>query len=365
LSESASDKPVAVVGDTPPVPLPLARSCANCGATLDGEFCSACGQRDEPHVHSVGHFFSEAFESITHADSRLWRTLWFLLARPGLLTQQFFAGRRARYLPPFRLYLVISLTFFLVAGLPGSGAVEVDIEPTAERIQGMNEVAEALEGDLAGTPGAAQAAAAIREQAAQEQAAQQRAATDQSDATPPDPGKELQEGLRENNALTEFCKEFAKPDTEANRNYARLHAFCNRTAEDRGRALFDAIVHNIPRAMFVFLPLLALVMKLLYWRPKRYYVEHLLLLVHNHAFVFLAFTLIGLLELIPVVGGHLGLLKLAAWLYTVWYIYKSLRVYYAQPRGLTIAKFLTIGFAYFATTVLVLVLTAVFSALTL
>ena len=48
--------------------------------------------------------------------------------------------------------------------------------------------------------------------------------------------------------------------------------------------------------MFVFLPLLALVMKLMYWRPKRYYVEHLLFLVHNHAFVFLALAIVGLLQ---------------------------------------------------------------------
>ena len=43
----------------------------------------------------------------------------------------------------------------------------------------------------------------------------------------------------------------------------------------------------MPRAMFMFLPLLAGVMMLIYWRPRHYYVEHLLLFVHNHAFVFL------------------------------------------------------------------------------
>ena len=65
-------------------------------------------------------------------------------------------------------------------------------------------------------------------------------------------------------------------------------AACAKIAEDSGAELGKSVVHNIPRAMFVFLPLLALVMKLLYWRPKRYYVEHLLFLIHNHAFVFLA-----------------------------------------------------------------------------
>jgi hypothetical protein len=102
------------------LPAPAAPVCANCGAPLAGEYCSACGQRHEPHVHTISHFAGEAFESITHADSRLWRTLWFLLAKPGRLTREFFEGKRAGYLPPFRLYLVISLLFFLVAGLPQS-----------------------------------------------------------------------------------------------------------------------------------------------------------------------------------------------------------------------------------------------------
>ncbi len=117
--------------------------------------------------------------------------------------------------------------------------------------------------------------------------------------------------------------------------------------------------------MFVFLPLLALVMKLMYWRPRRYYVEHLLFLVHNHAFVFLALTIVGLFKLIPVVGAHLGLLEFAAWLYMIWYIFRAMRVYYAQSRGLTFVKYLSIGLAYFSTSLLVLLLTAIFSALTL
>ncbi len=60
-------------------------------------------------------FASETFESFTHADSRLWRTLWLLVSKPGFLTVEFLEGRRARYLPPFRLYLVLSVVLFLVA----------------------------------------------------------------------------------------------------------------------------------------------------------------------------------------------------------------------------------------------------------
>jgi len=131
------------------------------------------------------------------------------------------------------------------------------------------------------------------------------------------------------------------------------------------REFLATIMHNVPRAMFVFLPLLALIMKLLYWRPKRYYVEHLLFLVHNHAFVFLAFSIVALLTSIPVVGPHLGLLDGLIWLYMIWYIFRAMRVYYGQSRLLTTVKYLAIGFSYTVTSVLVLGLTAVYSALTI
>src|ERR1044072_1269710 len=142
-----STPPVPVVSPPEQHPAPRSPSCENCGAPLSGEYCAACGQRHEPHVHSLGHFAGEAFESITHADSRLWRTLGYLLVKPGRLTREFFDGRRARFMPPFRLYLVISLLFFLVAGLPDR--VDTDDEkegpPTAESIQQLRQGADQLE----------------------------------------------------------------------------------------------------------------------------------------------------------------------------------------------------------------------------
>jgi hypothetical protein len=93
--------------------------CTNCGAAATGAYCARCGQRVAPHIHSVWGFIREATESLTHADSRLWRTLSTLLVKPGRLTREFLDGRRASYLPPFRLYLVLSLLFFVLASLLG------------------------------------------------------------------------------------------------------------------------------------------------------------------------------------------------------------------------------------------------------
>jgi len=59
---------------------------------------------------------------LTHADSRLWRTVWPLLARPGFLTREYFAGHRARYLQPFRLYLIMSVLFFVLSAVLTGGS---------------------------------------------------------------------------------------------------------------------------------------------------------------------------------------------------------------------------------------------------
>jgi hypothetical protein len=316
-----SSPPVPIVSP-PQIPKPLTLVCANCHATLAGEYCNACGQRHEPHVHTLAHFAAEALESISHADSRLWRTLWYLLSRPGFLTREFFAGRRVSYLPPFRLYLVISVLFFLVAGVPKDAEilrVEPEATPTAEASRARGDVAFQIDTDK--------------------------------------DSNGVSEGVRD------FCDQFKAPAPLGNSANNNLRERCRTIATDGGRSLAASIVHNVPRAMFVFLPLIALFMKLLYWRPKRYYVEHLLFLVHNHALVFLVLTAVVLIGRIPHVGAYVGWLWFVAIVYMVWYVFRGMRNYYQQGRARTTMKYLTLGIAYISTSFTVLLLTAIYSAM--
>jgi uncharacterized protein DUF3667 len=90
--------------------------CANCGAALVDRYCGRCGQ--DSHVSlSFGHFLHEFAEGMFHVDSSLWRTLRALLTRPGLLTEQYLAGKRQSYSPPLRSYLVISIVYFVLASI--------------------------------------------------------------------------------------------------------------------------------------------------------------------------------------------------------------------------------------------------------
>jgi hypothetical protein len=88
-------------------------TCGNCNAPLTGPYCAQCGQHAHESARSLGALFHDAWHVVTHLDGRFWSTLRLLLLRPGQLTLEYFAERRARYVPPVRLYFVISIAFFI------------------------------------------------------------------------------------------------------------------------------------------------------------------------------------------------------------------------------------------------------------
>ena len=302
---------------------PFTQRCENCGNEVPERYCGACGQRLDPPLHSLWHFSQLAAEDLTHADSRLWRTLAALLFRPGLLTREFLGGRRARYLPPLRLYLVVSLAFFLVASLVHQRFTVVQFDENNLRDAKVARV---------DAP---------------------------TDLTPLQP----RSGESAEARAERVC---------ANANYdgpwaATLQPLfkraCHNSIIDNGRELQAQFLHNLARAMFIFLPLLAGLMMLMYWWPRHYYVEHLLLFVHNHAFVFLVAGVALILG--KLLGHNPGIVNFAVFVYFAWYMYRSMRVVYQQGRWLTGSKLVVLASFYLVFAALMAAATSIYSALTL
>jgi len=118
-------------------------NCLNCGTRLRGQYCGHCGQRSRNRLISIWQLLREAFGDLFELDSRLWRTVQPLLVRPGQLTRDYLEGRRARYMPPFRTYLVLSVIFFVVAFFDPQDNLSLFFEPepppTAEEIAALEE----------------------------------------------------------------------------------------------------------------------------------------------------------------------------------------------------------------------------------
>ena len=212
-------------------PGPTAR-CLNCGAALTGRYCANCGQAADVHVPSTRELFHEAIEGITHSDSRLWNSLKLLWFKPGKLTQEFVAGRRAAYLPPFRLYLVVSVIFFLAASF---NHTSVNLAVLTK--EGRTQVITTSEASC--------------------------------DTT--------QFELFVSHALAQ-----------------RFRHGCKAVVRDQGASLVHLAVGAMPKALFILLPLIAFLHMLMYRRPRYRYAEHLLFFLHVHAFFFSAMTLVML-----------------------------------------------------------------------
>ena len=107
--------------DEPPPGDPTPRSgrsdCANCGESLTGTYCAACGQRDQPLRVPVHRFLVQSATEFFGIDGRVWVTLRELLFRPGALTVAYVQGRRRRYLRPLRVYLSCTVLFFVLLTL--------------------------------------------------------------------------------------------------------------------------------------------------------------------------------------------------------------------------------------------------------
>lgn len=251
-------------------------------------------------------FAGEAFESVTHADSRVWLTLRLLMTKPGFLTREFLEGRRARYLPPFRLYLVMSVLLFLVIAVVGGKTtiVEVDAEESAAQ----------------GSPQSA-----------------------------PQPANETPD-----DRAGRICDDIDFPGT--------TREGCEHALREDGNPLAKEMMQNFPKALFVLLPLLALVMQVMYWR--RHYVEHLLFFIHNHAFTFAFYgVLIGIAAYTP--GWVAAICVLLMLVYPPIYTYRAMRRVFPQNRWLTRLKFLALAFAYFILMSLMGLGTVIYSAATL
>lgn len=133
--------------------------CGNCGSPLLGQYCYACGQ---PITGMVRHFTTivgDFTDTVLNWDARLPRTLVPLLARPGFLTREYFAGRRVRYVSPVRLFVTLAIVTFFVAQLMISfgGNVNFDDRPvdaSFSQVQTVEEVIRQRDEALAGLAGA-------------------------------------------------------------------------------------------------------------------------------------------------------------------------------------------------------------------
>ena len=280
------------------------QQCPNCKASLHGQFCFACGQNQnsiDRHFYSL---VSEALEDIIQPNSRTFRTILAVCFKPGFLTREYFSGRRARYIQPVRLYFITSILFFFVISLL-SGPVNPTIDIDSDNIKIQS--GESVKLDK----------------------------IDKADK------------VDKVDKIDKIDLGFLSPEQSAALKVKLKEQIekAIRLAKEDPERIKDMVVEAAPPLVFGLLPIFAALLKLFYIGKGRFYTEHLVLALHNHSFIFIAFLLDGLLEQLPASIWRTGLqAPIGIWL--ACYLFLSLKVTYREGWFVTLAKFLALGIIY-------------------
>ena len=262
----------------------LPAACLNCGAALTGAYCSRCGQKATPPDPTLGAFLHETTHELTHLDGKVWATLKTLFLKPGQLTVDFLAGRRARWLSPLRVYLICSVAFF-----GGRALIEELGLRTTREMAGVSLGKRETTGPLT-----------------------------------PEERAEIEHGP--------FGRLFGADRVE-------------RAVADPGR-LNREFEAAFPKAVFILLPVFALLTSLMWRKTRPGYPAHLYVSLHLHAAVFGAFLILSIaVGIVP--SETVAFAFFCAFLgYVVWYGLTALQRVFGDPWPKTIIKAVAVGVVY-------------------
>jgi len=300
----------------------------------------------------MNHAISDYF----HFDHQFFHTLKPLLFKPGFLTNEYMAGRRAQYLHPVKMYIFISLVFFLLY-FQQSGQV-LKINHTEMNTAQLTAAVTAIKQNAYIPPQAKEEAIkdlysdngyiVVNNHVVKDTSAKARAKAKSEQENPHMMHTTTTDStyalyIANQNKLPE-----AKRDGWMERYYNKKAFAINEQKINVKEVIEDGLKHNFAKLMFVLLPLAALILMVTFRRNKKFYVEYLIYAFHLHCFIFLFITMIMIVKFFfpPSWSPVAQLLDLVATLLIIWYIYRSLRVVYHRGRFRTVTKMIGMSLVY-------------------
>ena len=303
-------------------------ACANCGTALNGPFCSNCGQKAADFHRPIWWILGEFLDAVFSYDSRTFRTIWLLFALPGEFTTRYLAGKRASLLPPFRLFVIASVVFFLMLQVTGLAIVAFKIEK------------------LDGEAYAVDVSSNVKDPAVRKAINDKLKSKTYISIDFFVPASSVQHvkltEQQKKEMLSNPVTFDGKAETLEEEDWLRwTKSISKRVQRGYERALEDPVSLNgplnvwLPRLMLVLVPVFALLLALFHWWPRVFLIEHLIFSLHIHTFIFVA---LALTTLVASVVGDSGFLW-GVWLILGVYLWMAMIAVYRRSWWLTSVKF--------------------------
>ena len=334
-----------------------ANHCLNCGEEFDERFnyCFHCGQENNHNRVSFGTLVVDFLNNYFSFDSKFSLSLLPFFLDPGYLTKKFVQGKRASFVNPIRLYLIISLLFFFVFSMVSNDIIQNSVnkidaatEQLSQDLPDSSKVLldEVLAGNLSNI---------------------------ESDSiyklipNPEDSTNGYTFSIQKPDSANEFITEknfgtymrlrddydISVDQVLDSLNTDSLSSFQynltkNLIRLDRAenQVVISQLLKNLPLMMLFTLPIFALMLKLFYMRRNQYYITHLIHALHLHSFAYViyGFAFVAAMYWLPEGGGFWVIL--ISFILVSTHSYLSFLKVYGQGWFKTLVKYNLIGFLY-------------------
>ncbi len=279
--------------------------CPNCDQQLETEanYCSKCGQENHHHNISFSHLFLEILEMFFHFDTKIFKTIKYLVINPAKIINDFNAGKRASYIPPLRLYIFISVIFF--------AALALNEEINRKKNENKYEITDKKELDV-DLP--------FIKYVIEENELKQIDIQNDSQVDSLLAAKNIKSNIFQRKFFRQLCKMNVSND---------------------GNALLKKLLQSISFTFFIFMPFFAFLLLLLYVKQKIFYIQHVIFSIYLHSLAFFLSIIVLALKML----FHTWLLNLAFILF-IPYLFFTMKLVYKQNYLITFVKFILLSCIY-------------------
>ncbi|MCF6130205.1 DUF3667 domain-containing protein [Flavobacterium sp. AS60] len=339
-------------------PLRKDKTCLNCNYVVENRFCPNCGQENTDTRKTFHHLFVHFFEDLTHYENAFWKTIKNLLFKPASLTKEYLSGKRLSYLAPVRLYIFISfVTFFLIAIFPtNTDNLMNSDQTTTVPVTDKN-------GVVKDSVIAAKVVKLSEILKADEEAQKKKHLTNEQQNE-----NFLNFGYKNVKELDSLQKygpaEDKLSDFEYNIVKKTLIVKAKNTKEEMMQKFLEESQRNIPKVLFIYMPLFALMLWLFHGKKRWYYFDHGIFTLHYFSFLLLTILLIFIFNKImdcfvenAFTDFISGFGKAISFIWFFYYFFPAHHRFYGETRVISFLKSIAL---LFINIILIIILLLVF-----
>ncbi|WP_367768959.1 DUF3667 domain-containing protein [Flavobacterium sp. WC2421] len=328
--------------------LRIDKTCLNCNYVVDQRYCPNCGQENTISTKSFHHIFIHFFEDLTHYDNAFWRTIFYLFFKPAALTKAYLSGKRLSFLAPVRLYIFISfVTFLLLSLFPTSDTKEVTIPITIEKTQVNIPSIDSLHIEEKSVDGLTKVG--ILSQKNNDTIKKILLQTTKIDTTKINKKEVADFGYKSINELDSIQKNGAEKAKVSKTEYWFLKKWLavkeENTNEEIIEKFSESFTHNLPKVLFMYMPVFAFILWVFHDKKKWYYFDNGIFTLHYFSFLLLLILTLFFIDKLFLLFGenpiltwvHFGLKSIGIF-WMLYYFFPAHRRFYGEKIMISLLK---------------------------